>query len=288
MKRTCEISRTQADDWKRVPYDTITNKYNQMKKVALITGASTGIGKELANIHAEKGGDLIIIARSKDKLEQLKIELENKYSVKVMVIAKDLGKQETSKEIYDEINNAGIKVDYLINNAGFGGVGKFHEREWEQDLAMINLNIIALTALTRLFLPDFVQRNKGRILNVSSTASLMPGPLQAVYFATKAYVTFFSNAIAEELHDTNITVTALLPGATETEFGRTSGMDKTSMFQNTVGARGVAEDGYDGMMDGKLDVISGLTLSQKMMMAMIPITPKKMLLKQIRQMQEIK
>ncbi len=259
-----------------------------MKKVALITGASTGIGKEFANIHAENGGDLVIVARSKDKLETLKAELEKKYSIKVMVIAKDLGKPEAPKEIYEEIENAGLEIDYLINNAGFGGLGKFHERDWEQDLAMINLNIIALTALTRFFLPDFVKRNEGKILNVSSTASLMPGPLQAVYFATKAYVSFFSNAIAEELYDTNVTITALLPGATETEFGRTSGMDKTQMFQKTVAARGVAEDGYYGMINGKLDVISGISFSQKMMMAMIPITPKKMVLKQIRQMQEVK
>jgi hypothetical protein len=116
----------------------------------------------------------------------------------------------------------------------------------------------------------------------------MPGPLQAVYFATKAYVTSFSNAVAEELHDTKITVTALLPGATETEFGAVSGMDKTPMFQKTVSPRGVALDGYNGMLAGKLDVVSGISFGQKMMMSMIPFTPKKMLLKQIRQMQEVK
>jgi len=259
-----------------------------MKNVALITGASSGIGKEFANIHAEKGGDLIIVARSKDKLEKLKTELEQKHSIKVMIITKDLGKLNAAKELYDEVKNAGIEIDYLINNAGFGGLGKFHEREWEQDLAMINLNIVALTALTRFFLPDFVKRNFGKILNVSSTASYMPGPLQAVYYATKAYVTFFSNAIAEELHDTNITVTTLMPGATETEFGAVSGMDKTAMFQKTASARSVAEDGYNGMLKGKLDVVSGLTGSQKMMMAMIPFIPKKMMLKQVRQMQEVK
>jgi short-subunit dehydrogenase len=139
-----------------------------------------------------------------------------------------------------------------------------------------------------LFLPDFVKRNKGKILNTSSTASFMPGPLQAVYFATKAYVTFFSNALSEELHNTNITVTNLMPGATETEFGATSGMDKTEMFKKTATARSVAEDGYQGMLKGKIDVVSGLTGSQKMMMAMIPFMPKKMLLKQVRQMQEVK
>jgi len=256
-------------------------------KIALITGASTGIGKELAHIHAEKGGDLVIIARSNDKLNALKNELEEKYSVKLMIIAKDLSLPEAPKEIYEEVKAAGLEVDYLINNAGFGGRGKFHERKWESDLTMINLNVLALTALTRFFLPDFVKRNSGRILNVSSTATLMPGPLQAVYYATKAYVTYFSNAIAEELYDTNITVTALLPGATETEFARTSGMDKTELFNKTASARSVAEDGYNGMLKGQLDVISGLTFAQKMMMSMVPLTPKKMLLKQIRQMQEV-
>ena len=256
--------------------------------VALVTGASTGIGKEFAYIHAEKGGDLVIVARSKDKLDALKNELETKHSVKVMVIAKDLTKPEAPKEIYDEVKNAGIKIDYLINNAGFGGRGKFHEREWEKDLAMINLNIVALTALTRYFLPDFVAVNSGRILNVSSTASFIPGPLQAVYYATKAYVTFFSNAISEELSNTNITVTALLPGATETEFARVSEMDKTDLFKNTFSAREVADAGYKGMLQGKLDVIAGVSFSQKMMMSVLPLMPKKMILKQIRQMQEVK
>ncbi len=230
-----------------------------MKKTALITGASSGIGKELAKIHAEKGGDLIVVARSENKLNELKAALEETYKVNVFVIHKDLTKLNAAKEIYEQIQEAGLKVDYLINNAGFGGLGKFNERELEQDLAMINLNISALTALTHYFLQDFVKNNEGKILNVSSTASLMPGPLQAVYFATKAYVTFFSNAIAEELGDTNITVTNLMPGATETQFGKVSGVDKTDLLNNPVSARSVAEDGYNGMMKGKLDVISGLT-----------------------------
>lgn len=258
-----------------------------MKKTALITGASSGIGKEFAHIHSEKGGDLIIVARSEDKLIELKKELEGKYKNQVLVISKDLTQPNASKEIYDEVKVSKIKVDYLINNAGFGGLGKFHERKLVEDIAMINLNISALTSLTHYFLEDFVKNTEGRILNVSSTASLMPGPLQAVYYATKAYVTSFSNAIAEELYDTNITVTNLMPGATETEFGRISGMDKTDMFKSTASARSVAEDGYNGMLEGKLDVVSGLTFSQKMMSAFIPLTPKKMILKQVRKMQEV-
>lgn len=258
-----------------------------MKNTALITGASSGIGMELAKIHAEKGGDLVIVARRAEKLQALKEEIEGKFDSQVLVISKDLTQANAPQEVYDQLKQEGIQIDYLINNAGFGGRGKFHERAWEKDLAMINLNIVALTALTRFFLPDFVTRNSGKILNVSSTASLTPGPLQAVYYATKAYVTFFSNAIAEELHDTNITVTALLPGATETEFAKTSDMDKTSLFDNTFSAYEVALDGYNGMLAGKMDVLAGVSFSQKLMMRSLPFMPKKMRLSTIRKMQEV-
>lgn len=259
-----------------------------MKNVALITGASSGIGKEFAKIHAGRGGDLILVARSIDRLHQLKKELEQEHEVQVKVIGKDLSVPDAPQEIYDAVSKEGITISYLINNAGFGGRGKFHEREWNQDLTMINLNIIALTALTRLFLPDMVQRNSGKILNVSSTASFMPGPLQAVYFATKAYVTFFSNALAEELHDTAITVTNLMPGATNTGFAKTAALEKTELFKESTSPYGVALDGYEGMLAGKLDVISGLTIFQKVMISASPLLPKKILLKQIREMQEEK
>ena len=257
------------------------------KKVALITGASSGIGKELARIHAEHGGDLVLVARSEDRLSALKDELERGFGVGVVVMAKDLSRPGAGREVFEEVEGRGIEVDYLINNAGFGGRGKFHERAWEDDLNMINLNVVALTELTRCFLPGFVARNAGRILNVSSTASLMPGPLQAVYYATKVYVSYFSNAIAEELHDTDVTVTTLMPGATETEFAKVSDMEKTSLFAKPFPARGVAQDGYAGMIAGKLDVVSGLTFGQRILLGMLPFTPKKMLLKQVRRMQEV-
>ena len=260
----------------------------KMKNVALITGASSGIGLEFAKIHASKKGDLILIARREDKLTELKTELEAEHGIEVKTIAKDLSNPSAAKEIFDQLQEWDIQIDVLINNAGYGGVGKFHERDRQTDLNMINLNVLALTDLTRLFLPQMVERNSGKILNVSSTASYLPGPMQAVYYATKAYVTFFSNAIAQELHDTNVTVTNLMPGATATEFGSTSGMDKTDLFDKTASAHSVAMDGYNGMLKGKLDVVSGLTLSQKIMMGMIPFTPKKMLLKQIYNMQQVK
>lgn len=257
-------------------------------KTALITGASSGIGKELARIHAENGGDLVIVARSEDKLNALKAELEAAHSVKVTVIAKDLAQPGVAQSLFEAVKADGIQVDYLINNAGFGGHGLFHKRKWEDDLAMIQLNVVTLTELCRLFLPTMVERNHGRILNVSSTASLPPGgPMQSVYFATKHYVTAFSYGIAGELADTQVTVTTLMPGATETEFAATSGMDGTDLFKKTATARSVAQDGYDGMVAGKLDVVSGLTFSQSLMMKSLPFTPKKMTLKQIRKMQEL-
>jgi short-subunit dehydrogenase len=260
---------------------------NTTTKTALITGASSGIGRELAHIHAERGGNLIIVARREDKLNDLKAELESQYNAQVMVIVKDLTEPSAPREVYDAVQAAGVQVDYLVNNAGFGGRGKFHERDWETDYAMINLNIVALTALTRLFLPDFVARNAGRILNVSSTAALVPGPLQAVYYASKAYVTSFSNAIAEELHDTAVTVTALMPGATETEFASTSGMDRTSLFSSTATAREVAEDGYNAMVAGDLDVIAGVSAARRVVMGVMPLLPKRTVLRQVREMQEV-
>jgi short-subunit dehydrogenase len=263
-------------------------KRGLMKNVALKTGASSGIGKKFAHIHAEAGGDLIIVARSIDKLEELKIDLETKNKVKVITIKKDLTKENAVKELFEEVQKHGVEVDYLINNAGFGGHGKFYERNWSEDYSMIQLNIVALTELCRLFLPLFIKRNSGRILNVSSTASLMPGPLQAVYFATKAYVTSFSNALTEELSGTNVTVTALMPGATETDFAKTAGMENSELFSNTFSARGVAKDGYKAMLKGEMEVISGVTTSQKLMMNAIPFAPKKILMKQIRKMQTLK
>ncbi len=259
-----------------------------MKKLALITGASSGIGLELAKIHAKNGGDLIIVARRVDKLQELKAELEKEYSVKVQIISSDLSQPGAAKELYKKKKKLHLKVDYLINNAGFGLLGKFYQLSWEKQLEMINLNIIALTELTYLFLPEMIARNSGKILNLSSTASLLPGPLQAIYFATKAFVTSFSNALAEELTDTKVTVTALLPGATATEFAKTSGLENTNLFQKTATASAVANDGYSAMLQGQLNQLSGLRFSQKILLLLIPFLPKKVLLKMVRKMQESK
>lgn len=259
-----------------------------MKNVALITGASSGIGKELAYIHAERKGDLVIVARRKEALNTLKDELEDKYKVSVYVLAKDLSDPRAPQEIYDELKKAKIKIDYLINNAGFGGCGVFHEKNWKEDQSMMQVNMVALTELCHLFLPDFTSSKQGKILNVSSTASFIPGPLQAVYYATKAYVQSFSNAISQELSGTDITVTNLMPGATATEFGKISGMDKTDLFKVTASAKSVAMDGYNAMMRGDIDVISGLTFVQKIMMKLIPFVSKKRILKEVYKAQNVK
>lgn len=258
-----------------------------MKKTALITGASSGIGRELANIHASKGGNLVIVSRTKADLLKVKEEIESTYNVQVDYIAKDLTKITSAQEIYDEIKAKDITIDYLMNNAGYGGQGLFYERSWEKDLGMIQVNVLALTNLTRLFLPDFVARNSGKILNTSSTASFMPGPLQAVYFATKSYVTSFSNSIASELEGTNVTVTALLPGAINTNFAKTSGMDKTALFDKTFSPKVVAKAGYNGMLEGNLNVLAGLTLTQKILLSLLPLLPKKLVLDQIKKDQQI-
>lgn len=259
-----------------------------MKKTALITGASSGIGKEIATIHAEKGGDLVIVARRENNLIELKNELEEKHKVKVIPIVKDLSKIGSAKELYNEIKSKGVQIDYLINNAGFGLRGKFHELPWERQQQMMNLNMGAVTELMYLYLPEMVERNEGKILNNSSIASYMPGPLQAIYYATKSYIQFLSNAVAEELDNTKVTVTNLMPGATDTEFAKTADMDKTEIFQKPFSVRKVAMDGYQGMLAGKLDVVAGLTFTQKMMLlSMVAVTPKKVMLKQIRKMQEL-
>ncbi len=259
-----------------------------MKNVALITGASSGIGKELATIHAENGNDIVAVASNLSRLQDLRDELDAEYGVNVIIIAQDLTEEGAAKAVFGAVQEAGIEIEYLMNNAGFGGHGKFHERDWEQDARMIQLNVVVLTELTRLFLPIFVERKHGRILNTSSTASLVPGPLQAVYYATKAYVTSFSNALAGELHDSPVTVTNLMPGATNTGFVTSSGLEGTDMFSDLGSPVRVAKAGYDAMMRGEIDVVSGLRLSHRITLSLVPFLPKRLVLSQVREGQEVK
>ena len=257
-----------------------------LTKTALITGASSGIGEALARIHAKQKGDLVLVARRKVRLETLKAELEATHNVSVMVIAEDLSVPEAAKRIHAAVVGAGITVDYLINNAGFGARGKFHEMPWEQIHSMIAVNSTALAAVSHLFLPDFVMRDVGRILNVTSTAAEMPGPMQAIYFATKGFAAYLSNALVEELSDTNVSVTNFMPTATASEFADVAGMAGTPLFANTATAQRVAQDGYDAVMRGDMDAYGGMKPKRRLMQMLIKIMPKRAAMRAVRKAQE--
>ena len=229
------------------------------RKTALVTGASFGIGMELARIFGREGYNLVLVARSADKLRQLASELEKAHGARSLILATDLTEPGASAYVLDQTTRADIQLDVLVNNAGFGQYGKFAENDLEECLRQIQLNITALTHLTRLYLPEMIERKRGRILNVASTAAFQPGPLMAVYYAGKAYVLHFSEAIANELQGTGVTVTCLCPGPTATEFqkrAKITGIRLTSY--GTMDARTVAEDGYRALMAGKIVAISGM------------------------------
>jgi short-subunit dehydrogenase len=230
-----------------------------MKKTALITGASSGIGLALAKIHASSGGNLVLVARNKSKLDELKIELEKQFKVSVHTIGKDLSRVNSAQEVYDETNNQNIQIDYLINNAGFGDFGIFVETDWTKELQMINLNIITLTLLSKLYLQDMVKRRSGKIMNVASTAAFQPGPTMAIYCASKSYVLSFTEALSNEVSDKGITITALCPGATETGFQSAASMDESKLFKDKKlpTAEEVAKYGYSSMLNGKTVAIHG-------------------------------
>lgn len=228
--------------------------------IALITGASNGIGLELAKIHASKGGDLVLVARNKARLEELKFELENRYKVKVHTIGKDLSAINAAKEVYDETMQHKLRIDYLINNAGFGDFGMFTETDWNKELQMINLNITTLTHFTKLYLQDMVKRKSGKIMNVASTAAFQSGPTMAVYFATKAYVLSFSEAVDNEVRNQGVSITTLCPGATESGFQAAAAMEESNLVKGKKlpSSKEVAEYGYRAMMQGQTVAIHGM------------------------------
>lgn len=242
---------------------------------ALITGASSGIGLELARVFAADGIDLILSARSEDKLNALAKEVNEAYGVKAEVIVADLSVQGQAQSVYDLAKKNGWEVDYLVNNAGFGVYGVFAETDWTAEANMLNVNIVALTQLTKLFLPDFINKGQGRILNVASTAAFQPGPMMAMYFASKAFVLSFSDAIANELNSTGVTVTALCPGATETGFQRAAGATGSRLFETRKLPTGadVAKYGYRAMKKGKRIAIHGVM--NKMLSFSVRLTPRR-------------
>ncbi len=226
---------------------------------ALITGASNGIGLELAKVHASKGDDLVLVARNKSKLDELKTELEKKFKVKVYTIGKDLSAANAAHEVYTETTKQGIQVDYLVNNAGFGDFGMFVDTEWKKEEQMINLNVTTLTQFTKLYLKDMVRRRSGKIMNVASTAAFQSGPTMAVYYATKAYVLSFSEAVDNEVRDKGVTITALCPGATESGFQAAAAMEESALVKGKKlpTSQEVASYGYEAMMKGKTVAIHG-------------------------------
>ncbi len=253
-------------------------------KTALITGASSGIGLELAKIHAAKGDNLVLVARSKAKLDKLKTALEKQHGIFVYTIKKDLAVENAAKEVYDEIKKQKIQVEYLINNAGFGDYGMFCDTKWKKESKMINLNIAALTQFCKLFLNEMIKQGSGKIMNVASTAAFQPGPGMAVYFATKAYVLHFSEAINNELRDKNITVTALCPGATESGFQAAAAMEDSSLVKGKKlpTSEAVAQYGYKAMMKGKAVAIHGL--KNYLLVGTVRFTPRALVVKIVRWM----
>jgi short-subunit dehydrogenase len=250
-------------------------------QTVLITGASSGIGLEFARVFAREGYSLILVARSQQKLDALAAELK---PVPVRVIAKDLSLQDAARELFDEAG----PVDVLVNNAGYGVFGKFAETPLDAELNMMHLNMDAVVVLTKLFLSPMLQRRSGKILNVASTASFQPGPLMAIYYATKAFVLSFSEAIANELKGTGVTVTALCPGPTESGFQERGQMQDSGLVKGKkiMDARTVAEFGYRAMLAGKTVAIPGLR--NKLLAFSVRVSPRNMVTALVRNLQEKK
>jgi short-subunit dehydrogenase len=232
---------------------------SQVTQAALITGASGGIGYELAKLFAKDHHNLVLVARNGPRLAQVADELQRQFGVIAKTFALDLTDPSGPQTLFAQVQSAGIAVDILVNNAGYGRFGEFADIPVEESMGQIQLNITALTSLTRLFLAPMLQRRSGRIMNVASTAGFQPGPLMAVYYATKAYVISFSEALANELAEKGITVTCLCPGATTTDFAGRAGNDQSRLFKKLrpMDAKTVARAGYRGLLKGKTLVIPG-------------------------------
>ena len=255
-------------------------------RYALITGASSGIGYELAKLFAQDGYNLILVARTKEDLGKAATEF-SQYGIDVVTIAKDLFERNAAFEVYDEVKSKGLAVDVLVNDAGQGQFGLFVDSDINRLLDLIQLNVASLTAMTHLFLKDMVSRNEGKILQLASIASKLPGPWQAVYHATKAYVLSFTEALIRELKDSAVSMTALQPGATDTDFFNKAEMQESKIMDTKLSDPAqVAKDGYEALMKGDDKVVSGL--KNKAMMGMSNMMPDKMVAAKIAKVQEPK
>jgi len=229
------------------------------KETALITGASSGIGMGLAKLFAADGTDLVLVARREDRLNKLAQELKSEHGIEVHVLPKDLSKKSAPKEIFTHLNKEKIQIDVVVNNAGFGSKGTIAELDTDLQMDIVQVNAAALTHLTSLFLPGIVERGYGGILNVGSLAGFQPGPNLAVYFATKAYVLSFTEALAEEISNPNIKISCLAPGPVRTEFGEKSDLEDSLLFKiSLMDMEPVVKAGYEGFRRGKTIVIPGL------------------------------
>ncbi len=258
---------------------------NNQKGYALITGATEGIGHELSKLFAADGYNLILVARSEDTLRERADALRSAHSIDVVTLPTDLFQATAPQELYDEVKARGLTVTALVNDAGQGQFGLFAEGDLSRFKDIIQLNIGALTALTHLFVKDMVARGDGKILQLASIASQLPGPWQAVYHATKAYVLSFSEALANELKGTGVTITALQPGATNTDFFNKADMQDSKILDSKLSdPADVAKDGYEALMSGDDKVISGL--KNKVMVGMSNVMPEAMVAEQMNQMQK--
>ena len=231
-----------------------------MKRTVLITGASKGIGRALAELFAKEGYNLILVARSKQLLDEIKIKLEAQYDTNVEVVIKDLSQDNAAEYIYSETSLKNINVDILVNNAGFGDFGEFHNSNWDKQRMMVQVNVLSLMNMTRLFIKPMIERGYGKILNVASIAAFQPGgPLMAVYYATKAFVLSFTEALSKELEGTGVTVTALCPGPTKTDFEQAASMTDSRLFNTlkVAAAEEVAIHAYKGLLKGNPVVVHG-------------------------------
>ncbi len=255
------------------------------RPTALVTGASGGIGADIALLLAERKHDLVLVARSRDKLDALAAKLEKAHGIKATVIVADLTDPKAPDAIWKTLEDSKIFVEVLINNAGLGSYGPFAEIDAKTDLGLVSVNIAALTHMSKLFLPPMIAAKKGKIMNVGSTAGFLPGPLMAVYYASKAYVLSLSVAMSNELEGSGVTVTCLCPGATKTGFDTTAGNAKTRLFaSNVMESMDVSRAGVEGMMSG--DVICVPGLRQRIMASSTGLAPRVLLAKIARKFQE--
>lgn len=257
-------------------------------KYALITGGSEGIGLELAKLFAQDGYNLILVARNSNDLEEVAKKLQHEHGVSVHTIAKDLISHNAAFEVYDEVKASGIPIDVLVNNAGQGVYGEFIHNDIQKELDIIQLNIGAYVILTKCFLRDMAERNEGKILNVGSIAGEMPGPWQAVYHGTKAFVHSWSEGLRNELKDTNINLSILVPGATDTDFFSKADMEDSKIYEdaNLSDPAKVARDGYEGLMKGEHKIVSGF--KNKSMVGLSQVIPDPMVAENMRKQQEPK